>query len=385
MNSATPNNKRKVFIYISDVASFIGQNKWDYVTPFERLWKKCDKEQYNTFIQRQAEEIENKRCELSTLDLQKKKLQDDLDNKRITSRQFDLQTKKVELAQSQINTVIEKIQDCVDDIDLTQQQKLEKAVGKDLIETIRSAEVETDEKRERFAEHVGSLDLPEEKLQAIREHGQSFINKTHGTLKEDSAIDMYEKKFGVKLDTSQQLHKRYLYDISAESSGYHWFICGKVDGLYTTNIQANNYIVEVKNRTRGFFNTLRDYEKTQIHLYMYMLEIRRSKLVEKFREAIRITDIYEDDDYTRQIVECLGVFLKTFEEKFLNNPKAKAEYLLKSVGEKERYIYRTFFVPVERHLNSMLADGDADVADGVCAVRVSADRDGDVCMIDDLD
>ena len=37
-------NKQKVFLYTSDIASYIGQNKWDYVTPFERLCKRCDKD-----------------------------------------------------------------------------------------------------------------------------------------------------------------------------------------------------------------------------------------------------------------------------------------------------------------------------------------------------
>lgn len=30
----------------SDIASFINQNKWDYVTPFLRLWKKYDSEHF---------------------------------------------------------------------------------------------------------------------------------------------------------------------------------------------------------------------------------------------------------------------------------------------------------------------------------------------------
>ena len=44
-------NPENVFLNSSDIAAFIGQNKWDIVTPFERLWKKCDKSGYkNTSI-----------------------------------------------------------------------------------------------------------------------------------------------------------------------------------------------------------------------------------------------------------------------------------------------------------------------------------------------
>lgn len=370
-------NKSKVFIYISDVASYIGQNKWDYVTPFERLWKKCDRERYNAFISQTAEIIETKRVEIAKLNLDRIALEDDLANRRITQRQFAVQTKKVQNIQEQVTGDINRLQTRVDDIHLTQQQKLEKVVGKELIETIQSSTIETEEKRETFDKTVAAMDLDEEQLQTIREHGQSYINKTHGTLKEDSAIDMFETKFGVKLDTSQQLHKHYLYDSSINSE-FHWFVCGKVDGLYRTNVAANNYIVEVKNRTRGFFNTLRDYEKTQIHMYMHMLEIKRSKLVEKYNDKIRVTDIYENEEYTQEITESLGVFLKTFEEKFLQNDKAKSEYLAKSNDEKQKYIYRTFFVPIERHLLAKM-DAAADAAID------TAEADADDCMIDDLD
>ena len=44
-------NKQKVFLYTSEIASYIGQNKWDYVTPFERLWKRCDKDNYNFILE----------------------------------------------------------------------------------------------------------------------------------------------------------------------------------------------------------------------------------------------------------------------------------------------------------------------------------------------
>ena len=89
---------------------------------------------------------------------------------------------------------------------------------------------------------------------------ESFINKTHGTLKEESAIEIYEKKFNVKLNTNQEFYKCSLDNL--DTSQFEWYIGGKVDGLYIdNNDRSKSYIVEVKNRTKGFFSTLRDYEK----------------------------------------------------------------------------------------------------------------------------
>jgi hypothetical protein len=370
---STSVTKPKIFIYISDVASYIGQNKWDYVTPFERLWKKCDMEKYNLIINSKNMEIESFNIELSNIQLEKSNLQHELDSKKITSRQFSLQTKKIESREEIIQKEIKKIEQRVDDIHLTQKEKLEKVIGNELIEQINSNSIETSSKRDAFDKKLSSLDLSEDKLKEIKTHGESYINKTHGTLKEETAIEMYENKFNVKLDTSQKLNKLYLHELSINSD-FHWFICGKVDGLYMGNNQKENYIVEVKNRTRGFFNTLRDYEKTQIHLYMHMLSIKRSKLVEKYENKLRITDIYENTDYTNEIIESLSIFISLFEKKFLQNDKAKQDYLLKSNDDKQKYIHRTFFVPIQKYLESKMIIEESE-----------SNGNNKECLIDDLD
>ena len=42
--------KQKVFLYISEIAAYVGQNKYDSVTPFTRVWKRCDSQFYNESI-----------------------------------------------------------------------------------------------------------------------------------------------------------------------------------------------------------------------------------------------------------------------------------------------------------------------------------------------
>ena len=70
--------KKKIFINISEIASYIGQNKWDYVTPFERIWKKCDKECYEKLLNESQNKINDKNEELNKLELEKNKLDLDL-------------------------------------------------------------------------------------------------------------------------------------------------------------------------------------------------------------------------------------------------------------------------------------------------------------------
>jgi hypothetical protein len=363
-------SKRKIFINISDVAAFIGQNKWDVVTPFERLWKKCDSDSYEKILQDVSIEVETKRAQSNVIEQEIKNLEDDLTSKKITKRQYTIKNTKLQEKQQQLQCEIETKSERVDDIKLSQAQKLEKAVGNKIIQQMTSNDMETADKRKVLDNAIESLNLSKEKLHDMKQQSVSFINKTHGTLKEDSAIQMFENKFNVKLDTSQQFNKLQLKSASSNSV-FDWYICGKVDGLYIDpNDTSKNYIVEVKNRTKSFFNSIRDYEKTQIHLYMHMLSIPKAKLVEKLDNKIRITEIYEDTTYTTNILDYLGVFITSFETNFLDKPNVKSSYISKTNDDKKYYIHQKFLNPVLNFMNE----------------RLNAVIDEqEECMIDDLD
>ena len=271
-------DKQKIFLYISEIASYIGQNKWDYVTPFERLWKRCDKDGYNLILETTKKNINEKHLQIKILDKEVELLNSDLLNKKITKRQWESRTGKLTDQKTSMLTEITSLNSRVDEIDLNQKQKLELVLGKENVETIESKNIETDNKRENVNKIIETMQISDTVKKNLIKETESFINKTHGTLKEESAIEMYEKKFNVKLNTSQEFYK-YRLDMS-DTSQYDWYVGGKVDGLYIDNDdKSKSYIVEVKNRTRGFFSTLRDYENTQIQLYMYILDISFSKLV----------------------------------------------------------------------------------------------------------
>lgn len=348
-------NKQKVFLYTSDIASYIGQNKWDYVTPFERLWKRCDKDGYNLLLERTKKQINEKRLEIKILDREVELLKDDLLNKRITKRQWETKAGKLSDQKNNVLTEITKLNDRVDDIDLNQKQKLELILGKENMESIESKNIETDNKRENVNKIIETMEITETAKQKLIKETESFINKTHGTLKEESAIEIYEKKFNVKLNTSQEFYKHRL-NIS-DTSQFDWYIGGKVDGLYIdNNDKSKSYIVEIKNRTRGFFSTLRDYERTQIQLYMYILDISFSKLVEKYNNKIRITLIYRDDNYINDILSYLDTFINNFETTFLNNYEKQMEFLLCDNDLKKVFLKKLYLNDITNKINTKILE-----------------------------
>jgi hypothetical protein len=331
---------KNVYINISDVASYIGQNKWDFVTPFERLWEKCDKEGYNALINPFKEEQKEGLDKIETI------------NEELNILNKSLQTcseeKKVEIKKDIItkNEVIVSLQEKVTktneiiDNNTKGDDKIKNLIDKEVLKKINDSDMKIEEKKNMLQEEIKKININEDNKKSLLLDGNSFINKTHGTKKEDSAIELFEKKIGVKLNTSQ---KYYSYLIT-KTNNYNWFIGGKMDGIYED--EKTPYIVEIKNRVKGFFNRLRDYEQTQIQLYMKISDIPYAKLVERYNNSIRITDIYEDALYINDTIELTKNFINLF-EKFLENKSDQVEFIFLDKEHKKRWIYNNFFNKLE--------------------------------------
>lgn len=362
----------KCFINISEVASFIGQSMYDVVTPFERLWKRYDKNGYEQALDRMKNLSVIYDAGIAQLDVEKQMLSEDLENKKITERQYALQAAKIEDKVKVATRNKESVINCIDSISLNQKQRLGKTIGDSVVSGVESENVSTDTKRQQVSTAIENLTLDEKAKSELRKEADSFINKTHGTLEETNAIAMFEKKFKVKLDTSQQYYKRKF----KATPKFEWFIGGKVDGLYVDPINhENSYIVEVKNRTRGFFSTLRPYEKTQIQLYMWILDIDKAKLVEKYQSKLRITDIYRDETYTTDILDYLDIFLFNYENGFLCEPDKKLEYIGCDKQKKEVFLKKLYLNDIykceRRKLKARVQaseDSDTD-SDDACLIE----------------
>lgn len=333
-------SSNKIYLYISDIAAYIGRNPYDYVTPFERLWKRCDAVGYSKALEASNNHVTMNTLELTKLQQEESQLKGDLENKKITKRQFVIKAKQIEATKTKVESSIKDVSQCIDDIDLTQKQKLEKAIGTNVVAEIQQANIETDDKRVKVNQIIQDLNIEQDKLQDLVKQAESFINKSHGTIKEDDAIKMYEEKFKVKLDTSQQFYKKKL---DLPNSSYEWYVCGKMDGIYhNTDDEKKSYIVEVKNRTKGFFSTLRDYEAVQIQLYTWMLNFEKAQLVEKYKNKLRITAIQAQPEYVSDILEHLKIFIHNFESKFLAHPSTMEDYVMCHTDEKKLFLKKMY-------------------------------------------
>ena len=330
---------KSVYINISDVSSYIGLNKWDYVTPFERLWKKCDVN-YDECLNELQHIITVKKNNLIVIENEKSVLESKVKAKEITKRQYTKAIKEVEKKVEESKVEIEKEVLKVENVTLTQSEKIEKTFNKvepnlsiNIIETIKKGETSRKAVKETIEKLHNEGKIKEETKIELLNQTESLINKTHGTLKEQSAIDIFENKYNVKLDISQ---KYYCLSIN-KSINFNWFVGGKLDGIYINENPEKSFIVEVKNRIKGFFSSVRDYELTQIQLYLHLLHINNGKLVEKYGKNIRVTEIEYDNEFINETLEYIRIFTKNM-EKFVNDKELKMKYLNSSESNKQKIL-----------------------------------------------
>lgn len=357
-------NKQKIFLNISEIASFIGQNKWDYITPFERLWKRCDKETYEICLKETKLKLNKNKEELSVMCNEKTTLKKNLDQNKITKIQYHTQCnvleKKEETLQKKINNSI----DVVEKACTTEKERINNKLGNDVITMINDISLTPQSKKDDIIKCIEDLQMSETKKKDLIKETKSYINKTHGVLKEDSAIKLFEEKYKVKLNTDQVYNTLFLEDFY-EKSDYLWYIGGKVDGLH------KDYVVEVKNRTKGFFNTTREYENTQIQLYMHLLDINMSKLVEKYNNKIKITVIYKCDDTVNDILEYLKIFSKEFENFIKGEMSEKIKFINGTEKEKQTFLKLLYLDKINKRYHEKHF--------------VEIEKNDNVCLIDDLD
>lgn len=308
-----------IYIFISDVASYIGKNKFDPTKAFERLWKKVDKENIKNVLLLIEDEIHS-------LDMEITKLKDSI-------------TKMTRTKKKELDDLIHKrdaLGMAIDNFSLSQRALITKECSK-LNEIIDDTTLSPQKKKKLIILEVKNMEktdtdrvLDKEAKKALEDTLISVTNTSHGTKKEESSLDKYKKEYDIEhLDTSQEFFKTCFYE--------NFFICGKMDGIEYLNNERYR-IVEVKNRTKGFFNEIRDYEMIQMQLYMYISGINQCRLVEDYKGHLKIYDVEKDQELIEETLELLKQFISNFRLFLKENDSIKKEYIVSSNLSKKRFL-----------------------------------------------
>jgi len=126
-------------------------------------------------------------------------------------------------------------------------------------------------------------DISEEDKAKVTQYMKSKVYTTHGTRTEDrtALLNPNWKK-------DPRTHKLSIY----ETPEANFVIVGKIDRIDETE----ETLIEIKNRARGLFKRVAEYENVQVQVYLQMLDLQKAKLVEQYNEEVGIDLIFRDDD-----------------------------------------------------------------------------------------
>jgi DNA polymerase III epsilon subunit-like protein len=151
-------------------------------------------------------------------------------------------------------------------------------------------------------EHSG---LSAEDMIVAKDHLRKTLYTNHGTRNEYKTADADHANL-VEDDTF------YTHDICT-IEGTLYQIVGRIDRLQM-NEDGSRTLVEIKNRAKGLFNRVRDYEEVQCQTYLQMLgDIKYCRLVEQFNDDRKGYLIEKNDEkWKDEIIPKLQNFCELF-------------------------------------------------------------------------
>jgi predicted phage-related endonuclease len=167
------------------------------------------------------------------------------------------------------------------------QKVLEKAVA---FKAKNSTEVQSN--YEKAKKEIENGDLSPEDREKVIEYLRSSCYTTYGTRSEDKTAEKITEDTGVTLLRDNAI---YTLPLLETEDGTTFFVTGKVDRI-EVDTDGRRTLIEIKNRTRGLFNKVREYENVQIQVYLRMLGLTRAKLIEQYNNTTNTNTITRDEE-----------------------------------------------------------------------------------------
>ena len=169
--------------------------------------------------------------------------------------------------------------------------------------------------------------IPKKNQAEFLKQANSLAFTCFGTKNETSALDVYCDKMNFDVSTTNEYFHNDIFIIEEfDNQPDVWSIGGKIDGLIDSNNNETineDIILEIKNRMRGLFNSLRDYEKVQCFAYMFILDKKCVHLAEYYKssqssqsnqsDSMNIIEVpWQDNFWYNQVVNKLSAFVDDF-------------------------------------------------------------------------
>ena len=287
----------KIFINVSELAIITGHNRFNYLSDYIiKLYQRYFNQDYRRILKLIKEE-----------------------KKQIT---------KSESAQECIQRVVKSN-------NLNIENKLQGCLKSNNVQ-------ELSKKQESLQEEIAkSKTISKKDKDLINQSIKSLTNTNFGTKQENNVVQYYESIIKKEIITTDHFFVKELF----KTKDNIWSIGGKIDGLFIDD-KNQKVLLEVKNRVKKLFKSLRAYEKVQIYAYMKLLDINNAKLIECLKNdksEYNVIDVkYEPEFYKNKMLNFIKSFIVFF-EKIIDSDEFKIKLLTSEKPELEKWLRESIY------------------------------------------
>jgi len=132
-----------------------------------------------------------------------------------------------------------------------------------------------------------------------------IISTSKGIQGEQSTIDMYATLRGVKVKEGNDHLRRFPIQPK-------WWLIGVTDAHHTdTHLPV---IIEVKTRRNHLFRGIPEYEKVQLHAYMYLYRCTSITWVQRYKDKVTWKDIEWDKEFWNEVLQGVKEFCAEYKK-----------------------------------------------------------------------
>lgn len=153
-------------------------------------------------------------------------------------------------------------------------QSIQSAVGALNKDTTKSSANLVAKQTEIRAAVAANTALTEPEKQQLIDLMKTATNTRHGISNEANGYQIFAQTMGKPCAAQQKTLKHTVF----ADERFEWVLTGRLDGL-----TADGEVVEIKNRTKGLFGRIRDYEAVQLQAYIHMTDAPLGHLIELHR------------------------------------------------------------------------------------------------------
>lgn len=184
--------------------------------------------------------------------------------------------------------------------------------------------VKVKENKDSLQELLESKLIQDNQVQQIQTVISGRINKSFGTRREKSVIDLYEEETGNKIYGNNDK----LYKMNMDS----YIVCGKIDGWIIKD--EEKILIEVKNRKNRIFTQIPIYDQIQVNIYMKMLSLTRCIFIQAHNGKMDVREIEYNSDLIQNVLQELEKTVE-FIYSLKEDEELRLEYMNSDTSERE--------------------------------------------------